>query len=201
MSTQRPVQIALLADGSSDESLLRPLTWSILQLSPSTPILAPIFKVRRGPSSAISEQVQKAFTDYGPDLVFVHRDAERDPLTTRMSEIPVGPRVVPVVPVRMTEAWLLISEDAIRCASGNPNGRVPLDLPKTSALESLPDPKAVLRELLVRASEFKGRRRQQFQKAAAARRVAEYIDDYSPLRGLTAFQEMERELSIAWQNI
>jgi hypothetical protein len=37
--------------------------------------------------------------------------------------------VVCVVPVRMMEAWLLIDEMAIRRVAGNPNGRIPIELP------------------------------------------------------------------------
>jgi hypothetical protein len=44
-----------------------------------------------------------------------------------MGQTPV--RHIPVVPVRMTEAWLLADEFAIRSAPGNPNGTQSLDLP------------------------------------------------------------------------
>ena len=49
-------------------------------------------------------------------------------------------RHVLVIPVRMTEAWLLIDELALRRAAGNPNGRNPLDLPALKDLEALPEP-------------------------------------------------------------
>jgi hypothetical protein len=41
----------------------------------------------------------------------------------------------------MTEAWLLADESAIRCAAGNPNGRVNLNLPDLQAIEDLPTPR------------------------------------------------------------
>lgn len=194
----QPVQLALIADGPSDEALLRPLTWAFRQRVPGAPLLAPIFHVRRPPSRDLNHLVQEVMASQAPDILFVHRDAEGVALETRKREIPVLPRVVAVVPVRMTEAWLLISERAIRQAAGNPNGQVALEVPPPRRLEGLADPKSTLRELLVRASEFKGRRRQQFQSVAAARRVAEYIEDFSVLRALSAFQELERDLASVW---
>jgi hypothetical protein len=101
----------------------------------------------------------------------------------------------------MTEAWLLIEASAIRAAAGNPNGTVPLVLPKRTELESLPDPKRVLRDLLVVASEFHGRRRAQFDVAGAASRVARLIEDYAPLRALQAFKELERDLAETWPSV
>jgi hypothetical protein len=104
------------------------------------------------------------------DLVVVHRDADRDGRTPRLDEIQkaidkVMPEVVhvPVVPVRMTEAWLLLDERAIRQVAGNPNGRTRLDLPAASKVESVPDPKARLRAVLVQASELSGRKLDKFK--------------------------------------
>lgn len=99
-----------------------------------------------------------------------------------------------VVPVQMTETWLLIDEAAIRMAAGNPHGRVPLDLPSLARLERLPDPKGYLHERLRLASEKSGRRLDQFQRGVGERvqRVAALIEDFSPLRHLAAFAQFER---------
>jgi len=56
--------------------------------------------------------------------------------------------VVPAVPVRMTEAWLLFDEAAIRRAAGCPNGSMPLELPSLKTSEDIPDPKTILHEAL-----------------------------------------------------
>ncbi len=135
------------------------------------------------------------------DVLFVHRDAEKEPKERRLKEIRAAagtagfPPFVPVVPVRMTEAWLLIDETAIRQAAGNPNGEAALPLPKVARLESVADPKGVLRTCLIEASEKTGRRLQQFERDLPERiqRVAELISDFSPLRQLPAFQDFEQE--------
>lgn len=95
----------------------------------------------------------------------------------------------------MTEAWLLIDEQAIRRAAGNPNGEASLPLPKVANLETVADPKKLLRDCLIRASEKTGRRLQQFERdlGERAQRVAELITDFSPLQQLAAFQDFEKD--------
>jgi hypothetical protein len=156
-----------------------------------------LFVPRRPPGQDLRTAVEAVLQRYRPDLLFVHRDAEGMPLATRKLEIPRVDSLVPVVPVR-TEAWLLIDEVAIRKAAGNPGGALPLDLPKTSRLEALADAKKHLVDLLVAASGHRGRRRQQFDRAEAIQLVANLITDFSPLRSLPAFTDMELELRSAW---
>ena len=99
-----------------------------------------------------------------------------------------------VVPVRMHEAWLLFDESAIRKAAGNPNDSVVLQPPATSIVEGIPDPKALLYDLLRTASERRGRRLKKFDPGKHARLVSEQIADFSPLRALSAFQRLEADV-------
>jgi hypothetical protein len=94
----------------------------------------------------------------------------------------------------MTEAWLLFDEKALREAAGNPRGDHRLGFPPVSSLESVPDPKQTLHDLLRTASGRAGRRLKQFKGTDAVRRLAELINDFSPLRALTAFQALEEEI-------
>jgi hypothetical protein len=133
------------------------------------------------------------------DILFVHRDAERPDLASlRLAEIraataQLGPASVPVVPVRMTEAWLLIEERAIRLAAGNPNGTAEIPLPPVQRLEHTPNPKDLLYRCLMLASEMSGRRHGNFRQTLPRRvhLVAERIADFSPLRRLPAFARFE----------
>jgi hypothetical protein len=63
-----------------------------------------------------------------------------------------------------------------------------------SRLEEVPDPKQALEEALRLASEKVGRHKRRFERdlSSRRRRVAELIGDYSPLRHLSAFQELEK---------
>ena len=71
---------------------------------------------------------------------------------------------------------------------------LPLSPPPLAQLEQLPDPKNVLYELLREASGGQVRRRRKFPAARHARRVAECIDDFAPLRTLSAFQALESDI-------
>jgi len=105
-------------------------------------------------------------------------------------------KIVFIVPVRMTEAWILHDEGAIRAAAGKPLGGVSLELPSLRRVEEVADPKMVLRDALLAASEAKERRRRRKLRdfGRMRHRVAELIEDYEPLRGLDAFRRLELEL-------
>jgi hypothetical protein len=143
-----------------------------------------------------------ALSLYPCDVLFVHRDAETVGREKRLQEIRDGLSAslnaefphVPVIPVRMTEAWLLINEPAIRTAAGNPKGDVRLQLPDIGSLEYLPDPKGVLYNLLKEASQLPGRRLRKFHIARRAADVADRIEDFSPLRELNAYRELESDV-------
>jgi hypothetical protein len=151
----------------------------------------------RMPSSG--QWLKSAVELYPCDLLFVHRDAEAQPPDDRRVEIAaalrdVPVRHVPVIPVRMTEAWLLAHESAIRAAAGNPNGREPLSLPPVRRLENLPDPKALLHEVLKKASGLNARRRSKLPVYQQIHLIPKFIEDYSCLDVLPAFQLLQRDI-------
>jgi hypothetical protein len=200
------LRFTLVTDGPSDGEMLVPIIeWllrahcgaigvNVAYADPSRCIRVP----RR-----LDKKIAFALEAYPCEYLFVHRDAEGDHPEHRRQEIhkaveEAGVRgSVPhvcVVPVRMTEAWLLFDEAAIRFASGNPNGKVPLEIPPVSRLEDRPDPKRLLHDLLITASEFTGRRRRSFDARRCALRVAALLDDFSPLRQLSAFRALESDV-------
>jgi hypothetical protein len=197
------LDITLLSDGSSDALLLRPLTWLLRQyLSRSVTLQtqwADLRSVNPRPVG-LSTRMATAIELYPCSLLFVHRDAERENPEVRCAEIResaatsvIAFPVVAVVPVRMTEAWLLFHERAVRRAAGNPNGRMGIGVPYHDA-EGIADPKRVLHDALRTASGLHGRRLQKFSVHRAVQRVADYIEDFSPLRSLQAFRRLEEEL-------
>lgn len=138
---------------------------------------------------------------YPCDLLFVHRDAEGESWDARVAEIrghlaltAAEQPAVCVVPVRMQEAWLLFNEAVIRWAADNPRGRMPLEIPSLDRLEDLADPKGLLWKALMTASGLRPGRRHRFLPAARAHRVAELIEDFSPLRRLSAFEALEEDV-------
>jgi len=191
----------LIGEGSSDEALLPVLTWMIEQhtsrpIRPQWPAFAPL-----GRPPTLEGRIQHALDLYPCDLLFVHRDADKSPREERASEIrtalatsaPESLPAVCVIPVRMTEAWLLIDEAALRTAAGAPGGRQVVDLPPVRELEGLADPKVLLRDLIRTASGLKGRRLTRLERRTTITRLAELIDDFSALRQLSAFQALEAD--------
>lgn len=200
------LRYTLLADGSSDRILLNPIDWLLEGLLPNYIIrgeLADFTFVKNPPHIGnLRERIRLAFQLFPCDLLFIHRDAERSLWEDRAVEIQsaiadlgaLDVKFLKVIPIRMTEAWLLIDEAAIRAAAGNRNSNIPLNLPSVQRLESVPDPKSELIKILKTAGELGGRKLEQFNARAAIHRVAENIADFSPLRRLSAFQRLESEV-------
>jgi hypothetical protein len=99
----------------------------------------------------------------------------------------------------MTEAWLLLDEEAIRGAAGNPNGKEPLDLPR--APDQIPNPKDVLGELLKQASGLSGRRKKSFRPERHIWQIPGCMRDFTILRRLEAFVDFEKELERTLQTM
>lgn len=130
--------------------------------------------------------------DLSPDcrLILVHRDADGSDFAPRVAEIhqavaAVRPdlRHVAIVPVRMTESWLVVDEQAIRAVAGNPGGRMPLGLPSPTRAEAVADPKALLRAALSAASGHSGRRLRDFARDFChhRRQLIERLDRTGPV--------------------
>ena len=202
----KALRYTLLSDGSSDRALIPHLTWLLRSNGVNSQIdaeWAELRLLREIPQSLVGK-IAKSIDLYPCDLLFIHRDAERATPEDRKQEVlnalkelirDVGkPFAICVIPVRMQEAWLLFDEAAIRRASGNPNGRVRIELPKLKAIESLPDPKNTLHGLLKTASERTGRRLKDFNVRHSAGQVSQFIEDFSLLRRLSAFQTLEKDI-------
>lgn len=186
------IRFTLVSDGSADAALIPILRWLLGQhgVTAVQPQWADLSRVRLPRHPSLADRLQKALELYPCDILFIHRDAEREPRQRRIDEIqralaripPVlrAPTAICVVPVRMTEAWLLFDEAAIKQAAGNRQSGERLPLPSLSTLEDIPDPKQILHHCLKQASGLRGRRLDQFPVHQRVRRVAELIADFSP---------------------
>ena len=169
------------------------IQWAIHRLDPDVEILEPVFSKRKAPLAQFLQ-------GYQPEamLAFVHRDAESASLQERLREFPDDIRedIVPIVPVRMSEAWLLFDGRAIARAADRPSCAVAV--PEIAELERLTDPKRHLEELLLEAAGSPtGRRLKNFRHSIVDRRVsvASLISDYSPLEALPAFAQFQQTLA------
>lgn len=194
----------LVSEGSDDQMLHQPIEW-LLALHCKVPFAG----VWANPS-ALSDRSRRLdirlaqVMQYFPcDLAFVHRDTDTETYQDRVNEILAGAAaagyatpLVCAIPVRMSEAWFLFNESAIRRAAGNPASRVALNLPNHAAIQRRADPKVFMEEVLIRASELRGRKLKNFTNQLGDKKslVASYIADYSHLRAHSSFAQMEADL-------
>jgi hypothetical protein len=157
------------------------------------------------PSRTVRSKLRAALAlEPSANLIFVHRDADSIDPEPRYREISraesgfeLKGRVVPVIPVQETEAWLLLDEGEIRRAADNPNGRIELDLPSASRIESIASPKEHLFRTLETASELSGRRRARFKKSLPRRRrlLLERLSPTGRVTQLPAWQRLKQTLT------
>jgi hypothetical protein len=197
----RSVALTLVADGTSDHKMLTPLIDALMDQHCPLPFQTQIADWLPKEAKTTAERVEAAAKFYPCDLLFVHRDAENVEPAKREAEIRRGleglstaPSLICVVPVRMTEAWLLTSEAAIRAAVGNPQGVAVLKLPPLAKVESI-DAKAVLLRALEIAKELGSHRSRRFRPEVYRHRVAELLSDLTQLRQLPSFQHLESQVS------
>lgn len=193
---RRQITFSVIADGGTDRTLIPILQWALHRLDPDVDILEPDFCKRQGTVAEFIQQYESHSM-----LIFVHRDAERSSLEERRNEFinVIRAEVVPVIPVRMTEAWLLIDAYAIARAADRPDAVV--SLPPVRQLENVADPKQLLEDLLMEAAgDLAGRRLTRFKASLTERRVnvASLISDFGALEELPAFQSFQAALSAAY---
>jgi hypothetical protein len=198
----KELKYTLIADGSSDKTLLRIIKWSLDDLYPMLPNEGTFadFRNIQNPPKNLKNKIKEALKFYPFDILFIHRDAEKTDIEQRITEIKKELQeeglvnTIWIVPVVMMETWLLIDEEAIKKAAGNRNFKNNINLPQISLLEKEKQPKKILHQLLKEASGLKGRNLEKFSTEKAVHLVAENIEDYSPLRKLKAFNVFENRL-------
>lgn len=199
------LRVLFLGEGSSDSGITTHIKRIATENQFDIVITDPLVdQLPRPPKKTIAGRL-RAIRDIGGvyDLVVIHRDADGDGRDARLAEIERAVREVmpgvthaPVIPIRMTEAWLLIDEREIRLVAGNPNGRMALGLPKASKVESLPDPKAVLAEKLCLATGFNGRKLAKFKQRFPQhrRQLLERIDPNGPIADVPSWRDFNIDL-------
>lgn len=199
------VSYTLVSEGSSDRALIPHLTWLLRQNGVNVPIESEWADLSRLPEKpkGLLEKIKSSYELYPCDLLFIHRDSDREPIVNRKNEIKnavakafseTNPFYVCVIPVRMQEAWLLFDENAIRRASANPNGKVKLNLPKLKDTEKITNPKILLNNLIKDASELHGRHLKRLNLSHSVSQISQNISDFSPLRKLSAFRLLENDI-------
>jgi len=198
------IHYLLITDGSSDKALIPIINWSFNQILPEIPIHAEWadFRGLSKPPKSLDDRIRCSLKLYEKiDIYFIHRDGEGESRAKRVTEIKKAinsisgvPPYVCVIPIRMMEAWLLLDEQAIRQAAGNPNGKKKFTIPAPKDIEAIPDPKKLLHENIKIASELNNRRLRDLNISQIILRIPEFTEDFAYLRKLSAFAAFERDL-------
>jgi hypothetical protein len=203
------LKYTLYSDGSSNQVLLPVISWLLRSHLPRIAVQGKWADLRRlrtpPPKNNIPERIRWSLELYPCELLFIHRDAETATIEQRISEIDIAvqtarrnntpvPLTIPVMPVRMLEAWFLFDIAAIRMAAGNPSGTQHLCLPRFNVIENLPNPKEILHNLLRDASGLSGHRLDSFNPHSAFHRIPDFIENFAPLRQLSSFQALEESI-------
>lgn len=195
-----------VGEGSTDSALVSHLEdlCVLCGAGEATGIAPDLGRLREKVGRTVGAQVEAAVAlEPNANLIFVHRDADSadsEPryreIDTAFEDLDVVQRGVPVVPVQETEAWLLLDEEEIRRVADNPNGRSQLDLPRPRRVEGISDPKSLLAEILVKASELRGRRLERFKRSIPrrVRLLLERLDPQGRVRLLPAWQRLRSDV-------
>ncbi|MFI0419416.1 DUF4276 family protein [Spongiactinospora sp. 9N601] len=155
----RPLVAGLIAEGETDELFLgRVISRQLRALADrSARCRIDIEPVEYGSWRMIKDdaRIHAAAMELAADchIVFLHNDhrerekAER--LARALQDAGVDRSVIPLVPVRETEAWLLADGSVWAAVPGADPGRLPA---RPRDVEKIADPKRVLREVLARVS-------------------------------------------------
>lgn len=193
------VRVVFLGEGTSDGGLVTHIETIAARQDIDVAVTAPDLGQLPMPPGRAVDAKPRAVAELGGvyDLIVVHRDADNQGVSAREREIAAAVESVansvphvPVVPVRMTEAWLLTSEEELRWVAGNPNGRMALKLPTPAGVERVADPKSLLKEVLAQASGATGRRLDRFHQRFSQhrRQLLERLDPFGPVTRLPSWQ-------------
>lgn len=198
-------RVLFLGEGPSDSGIVPQIENLAARIGFELAITDPdLSRLPNPPGKAVAEKLRTAIYIGGEyDLIVVHRDADRDGRAARLAEISravedATPRssYAAVIPVRMTEAWLLTDERELRHVAGNPKGTCQLNLPPSKRVESLPDPKKVLKETLGVASGLSGRKLSKFHERFSEhrRQLLERLDPDGPVSMVPSWRDFVTDL-------
>ncbi|WP_055478348.1 hypothetical protein [Sphaerimonospora mesophila] len=205
------IRVLFLGEGTSDSGIIPQIEVVAARLGVDIAVTDPdLGRLPKPPGRAVSDKLRAVLDIDGEyELIAVHRDADRDGRQARLAEIVSAIRAhapgtahAAIVPVRMTEAWLLMDEVELRTVAGNPNGRIGLNLPSPNRVESVPDPKSVLKEKLALASGLSGRKLEKFNQRFSQHRrlLLERIDPFGPIADVPSWQHFVADMESGLQS-
>lgn len=192
----KKIGLALYCEGNSDEYFLpillqRTSRHIIMEGGGSDINIPPVKRIevpKSGQGNDILTAAVRAGTE-GYDILFVHKDADdAGPEKVRKNHIEPGLRkvhettkkvcknMVPVIPIRETEAWMLADIKILQDILDINTDAKELGLPTRPVLvEKIADPKHVLQETVRKSLERKSRRRRKINIETLYTRLAQEV--------------------------
>lgn len=209
------LSLALYAEGPTDDRFLAPvlrrLCEELCAEGARGPVdISEVLRLADAGSSKDEKRAERIVAAAGAArgswrVLFVHTDGGGDAGKARRERVDPGlqrlhqemsaeGRGVGVVPVRETEAWMLVDGDALREVFGCTLDDVALGVPPAHALEREQNPKQVLRQCFDRARP--GARARGRTELDSLSMLGETVS-FQALRRLPAFRALEAELRAA----
>lgn len=211
--------IGFTTDGPTDirflESIIQRTFEDIAFECDGDVMVLPLQYIEREPGSFI-EMVQtcahKAIIDHSIMVLCIHTDAEAandhrafefkiTPAfeSVQQSEEDICKNLVAVVPVRMTEAWLLADKDLLKAEIGT--SKSDNDLKIHRAPETFADPKAAIEEAIrIARADLPARRRHQLPIAELYQPIGQKIQ-LEKLERLAAYQKFKEAVRQAYRKL
>ncbi|OQX24118.1 MAG: hypothetical protein BWK80_22480 [Desulfobacteraceae bacterium IS3] len=214
----KTVVFALYAEGRTDERFLpiiiRRTVQNILIRHGELPVNVAeptVLKLKKSKPSARAECILKAAEQAsGYHALIVHADAD-DRMADRAMKERIQPgfdlvlkqkdknkvcrQLAPIIPIRMTEAWMLTDIKALQDVIGTDLDARKMGVPeKSKAVESLSDPKQTLQEAVRNALANRPRRRGRISLASLYEPLAEQIR-LACLESVSAYGQFTADLT------
>ncbi|WP_035282160.1 DUF4276 family protein [Brevibacterium album] len=202
MTEGKTLTFLLVREGATDDALVDVIR-KLIERCAGNAVFAITGDRRtyRGRPAAQLEAVRSEGAEL-PNLVFVHHDSdsrdhtgvEKEIMHAATTVLGETERIIPVIPVQETEAWMLADEELIQSVVGRSEktyrSREQLKLPPVSRIEETASPKEVLRMALVLAGKEGAKAQKKTKQRFDAHReqLLENIELDGPIAQLPSWQ-------------
>ena len=180
-------------------------------------VLEPQIVDKRGPTQR--DKILNAALDVsGFHLLIVHADADSrtqedawahriEPGLSKVRQAfqsgqEVCSQLVPVIPIRMTEAWMLADPDSFIQVIGTAASQSEMGMPKRALqVESLPNPKSELQSIMDKALNDRPRRRRRKRSITELFEPLARIIRLDRLAQVPAYEKFQRELELTLREL
>lgn len=175
------VRFLFIAEGSSDLNLAAHIESLFIEqgAQEASAVKIDFTQLKNPPGRSIKEKVDAAIKlEPNIDAIVIHRDADaigtearEKEISEQTSHISNHYKIIPFIPKREMESWLILDEYKIKKAVENSKSKRDLQLPTPLTVESISHPKEFLEEKLIEASELKGRKLDAFKRKINQKRA------------------------------